>query len=75
MIRHYAVKKLKPGARPAPFWNEDTIWTLPPYIIGKFSGELAQVMLSAVQDYVIQRSFQEVKQSFDSAAFPNKKPS
>lgn len=41
------------------------IWNLPPYVVARFGGELAQIMLKAAQDYIAEKCLTEVSHSFN----------
>lgn len=56
-------KKLAPKQRlasPTP-----DIWQLSPYLVGRFGGELALVMLEAAQNYIAEKCLTEIRKGFN----------
>ncbi len=75
MKRHYAAKKLRFTLDPKELARyEEDFWNLPPYLIGRFGGELSRVMLEAAQQYIFDQTLGAAQSRFDAAAFPDKKP-
>lgn len=70
MIRHFSKHKLKNSSTGAKLVQpRGSVWQLPPYEIAYFSGQLFQVMMNAAQDYMANRSLQELHREFARNAF------
>jgi hypothetical protein len=52
-----------------------SVWKLSPYEVAQFSGELIQVMASAAQNYIYEKSLAEIKKEFQRELLQNQNPS
>jgi len=74
--RHFPHHKLK-NINPAGHLDRPlvtSVWKLSPYEIAQFSGELIQVMASAAQNYIYEKSLSEIKKEFEQKLVQNQNP-
>jgi hypothetical protein len=71
MQRHYIKKRLKNQGNGFTTLLP-SVWTLSPYEVARFGGELSQVMLEAAQRYITEKSLFKQKTLFEQTIFQDK---
>ncbi|HOJ78383.1 MAG TPA: hypothetical protein PLZ08_06370 [Bacillota bacterium] len=70
MFKHYHKKRLiNPNNQTPLSLTNSSVWELSPYQIAKFGGELAQVMLEALEQHIYQKCLSRQQQIFHKTAF------
>lgn len=75
MHRHYQKNKLFNRSTSHLLSDEPSIWSMGPYFLARFGGELSRVMLTAAEQYIFEKSLAFQRQSFEKAAFSKSSPS
>lgn len=75
MFKHYHKKRLINLNQSSLRLIHSSVWELSPYQIAKFGGELAQVMLKALEQHIYEKCHSRQQQIFRKAAFSASDPS